>query len=86
MAAKQVAPRPALGTLCSPGNRIWRAFVAVLALLYLASAFGPPPPSVQAVAWSGVIGWLFVAWAYWIERHRESGVGVAGRGAWHGAS
>ncbi len=47
------------------------ALVATLALLYLASLFGPPPPSVGAVAWSGVIGLLFVIWAAWADRHRS---------------
>ena len=30
-----------------------------------------PPPSVRVLAMSGLLGWLFVAWAYWIDRHRE---------------
>jgi hypothetical protein len=54
------------------GRWAWRAFVLVLALLFLASAFGPPPPSIRAVAWTGIAGWLFVAWGYWIERHRTT--------------
>ena len=45
-------------------------FMAVLAGLFVASAVGPPPPSVGALAWTGLAGWLFVAWGYWIERHR----------------
>jgi membrane-bound metal-dependent hydrolase YbcI (DUF457 family) len=47
------------------------ALAATLAMLYLASVFGPPPPSVGAVAGSGVIGLLFVAWAGWADRHRS---------------
>jgi membrane-bound metal-dependent hydrolase YbcI (DUF457 family) len=46
-------------------------FVLLLAVLYLAAVFGPPPPSVQVLAMSGILGWLFVVWAYWIDRHRE---------------
>jgi membrane-bound metal-dependent hydrolase YbcI (DUF457 family) len=45
--------------------------VAFLALVYAASVAGPPPPSPQAVAWSGVAMWLLVAWGYWIDRHRR---------------
>jgi len=45
-------------------------FIATLAAMYLASVFGPPPPSVQVLAMSGLLGWLFVVWAYWIDRHR----------------
>ena len=47
------------------------AFVLLLAVLYLAAVFGPPPPSVQVLAMSGLLGWLFVVWAYWIDRHRK---------------
>ena len=52
---------------------IWAlaVFVTLLAVLYLAAVFGPPPPSVQMLAMSGLLGWLFVVWAYWIDRHRE---------------
>jgi hypothetical protein len=52
------------------GRALLWSFVATLAALYLASAFGPPPPGVEALALSGLAGWLFVAWAYWIDRHR----------------
>lgn len=48
---------------------LW-SFVVVLAGLYLSAVFGPPPPSVQVLAMSGLLGWLFVAWGYWIDRHR----------------
>jgi hypothetical protein len=52
------------------GRVLFWAFVVVLAALYLGAVFGPPPPSVEALAISGILGWLFVAWAYWIDRHR----------------
>ncbi len=50
----------------------FRAFVLTLAAIYLASVFGPPPPSERALAWSALGGWLFVAWGYWIGRHRKA--------------
>lgn len=53
------------------GKALLWLFLLVLAALYLAAVFGPPPPSVGALAISGLAGWLFVAWAYWIDRHRE---------------
>jgi hypothetical protein len=52
------------------GSLLFGALVAVLAIIYLASVFGPPPPSEQALAITGLLGWLFVAWGYWIDRHR----------------
>jgi hypothetical protein len=48
------------------------AFVLVLTALYVSSVFGPPPPSVEVLATSGLAGWLFIAWAYWIDRHRDA--------------
>ena len=42
-----------------------------LALVELANVLGPPPPSVRAVAWSAQAMWLLVAWAYWVDRHRD---------------
>ena len=48
---------------------LW-TFVITLAVLYLGAVFGPPPPSVAALAATSLAGWLFVAWGYWIDRHR----------------
>jgi hypothetical protein len=45
--------------------------VGFLAIVYLASAFGPPPPSATAVAWSAQAMWLLVAWGYWVDRSRK---------------
>jgi len=44
--------------------------VVFLVAAYIANVFGPPPPSVAAVAWAGQGIWLLVAWGYWIDRHR----------------
>ena len=46
------------------------ALAVTLAGLYVAAVFGPPPPSDRAVAWTGVIGVVFVIWAAWADRHR----------------
>src|SRR5213595_1512436 len=49
------------------------ALVAVLLLSYVGSLFSPPPPTRVALAIGGIIfGWLFVAWAWWGDKHRES--------------
>ncbi len=42
-----------------------------LVAIQLANAAGPPPPSVYALAWVGQAQWLLVAWAYWVDRHRQ---------------
>lgn len=44
--------------------------ITLLSLIYLAAIFGPPPPNAPAVALAGHLSWLFVAWAYWVDRHR----------------
>ena len=54
------------------GRWAFRALVGFLIAVYVASVFGPPPPSVQAVAWSAAAMWLLVAWGHWIDQHRES--------------
>lgn len=53
------------------GAWAFRGLVALLALIYLGNALGPPPPSVAAIAVAGLAGFvLFTAWAWWIDRHR----------------
>jgi hypothetical protein len=42
---------------------------AALVAAYLGATLGPPP-SVQAIAWSGLAGWLFVALAAWVDGRR----------------
>jgi hypothetical protein len=48
---------------------LW-TLVVVLASLYMASVVGPPPPNVKAVAVGDLAGIVFVAWAWWLDRHR----------------
>jgi hypothetical protein len=45
--------------------------ILFLLLINVANMYGPPPPSVTAVAWSAQAVWLIVAWGYWIDRHRQ---------------
>ena len=48
------------------------ALVLLLALSYYGSLFAPTPPSTNALAIGGIIfGWLFVLFAWWVDRHRE---------------
>jgi membrane-bound metal-dependent hydrolase YbcI (DUF457 family) len=62
-------------TFTRAGDRVGRwafvTFVGVLALLYLASVFGPPPPNWQTIAWSDLAAILFAIWPAWFDRHRE---------------
>lgn len=52
---------------------LW-SLVGFLLVVFVANAFGPPPPSARAVAWTAQSMWLLVAWAYWVDGHRtESG-------------
>jgi hypothetical protein len=68
--ARVTRPRDRLGSVL-----LW-AFVLTLALLYCAAVFGPPPPDVTTLAISGLAGWLFVGWAYWIDRPRAAGAAI----------
>jgi hypothetical protein len=45
-------------------------FVVFLLTIYAGAAFGPPPPSANAVAWSDMGQWLVILWAGWVDRHR----------------
>jgi hypothetical protein len=53
-----------------PRLSFW-VLVALLYVLYLVSAFSPPPPSVAAVAWTAIVAWVFIPWAWWADRPRE---------------
>jgi hypothetical protein len=52
------------------GNYALWSLVGFLVAVYLGSLFGPAPKSTQALAYSALILWLLVPWAYWIDRHR----------------
>jgi hypothetical protein len=53
------------------GSYSFWSLMLLLGLLWLGSIFGPPPPSMSAVAETGLAGALIIfAWAGWIERHR----------------
>ncbi len=64
--ARATRPRDSFGSLA------FRSLVALLFLVYLVSIFGPPPPSERAVAFAALGLWVFVFWAYFLDRHRVS--------------
>ncbi len=59
----------------SARDRIGRYGLAALGLVliavYAANLLGPPPPNVQVLQWSAFGQWLFVAWMYWVDAHRQ---------------
>ena len=64
-----------LKTTCAAdrtGNLALWSLLGLLGVLYLASVFGPPPPSVKVLAGSAMAIWLTVPWAAWADRHRRS--------------
>jgi hypothetical protein len=54
------------------GKYAFWAFVTVLVLGYASAIAGPAPKDITSVAYSCLILWLFVPWAYWIDRHRTN--------------
>lgn len=46
------------------------ALIAMLLVIYVGAAFGPPPPSVQAMAVSMLPALGIAFWAAWADRHR----------------
>ncbi len=51
------------------------SLIVFLFLISISNMVGPPPPNVGAIAWAGHLQWLFVIWAYWVDRHRMSSKG-----------
>jgi hypothetical protein len=59
-------PRDGIGRYGAAG------LVGLLLVTYLGNAFGPPPPSVSAIAWAGLLGAaLVLGLAIWVDRHRS---------------
>ncbi len=59
-----------------PTTRVGRygfwSLIGLLVFLYIGAAFGPPPPSPQAIAVVGLAGGaLGIAWTTWFDRHRR---------------
>lgn len=54
------------------GTRALQAMIALLAVMFVAALFGPPPPSERALAIASLALWVFVPWGYWIDRRRET--------------
>lgn len=46
--------------------------ISLLAVIHIANMFGPPPPSITAVAYAGNLTWIFVGLGYWVDKNRTS--------------
>ena len=44
--------------------------ITFFVVVYVMNLFGPPPPSVEAIGYAGLLQWLFIPLAYWIDRNR----------------
>lgn len=49
---------------------LWSLLI-FLGVVYVSNIFGPPPPAEGPIAIVGLAQWLFIAWAYWIDRNRS---------------
>jgi hypothetical protein len=54
------------------GSRALWSLLLFLVVTYFLSSFSPNVPNQKQIAWGGLAMWLFVPWAYWIDRHREA--------------
>jgi hypothetical protein len=66
------ATRPKRGRDYAGRNYALWSFIVFLAVVYAASEFGPPPPSVRVLAISAIAIWLTVPWAAAADCRRES--------------
>lgn len=55
------------------GRYAFIAYIALLLVIYVANAFGPPPDSVTEVAWAAIAApVILIPWAWWFDRHRSA--------------
>jgi hypothetical protein len=49
---------------------LW-ALVIFLGIIYVMNITSPPPPNAGAIGYVGLAQWLFIPWAWWIDRHGQ---------------
>jgi len=50
---------------------LW-SLIIFLSVIYVLNLIGPPPPSVQAIAYAGFSQWIIIIWAYWVNSNRTA--------------
>jgi len=53
------------------GRMAFWSLIGFLLVIHAGNAFGPPPPSMTAVAFGGMAIWLLIWWAAWADAHRQ---------------
>lgn len=48
---------------------LW-GLIVFLVIIFIGNIAGPPPPDVNSIGYIGLLQWIFVIWAYWVDRHR----------------
>jgi hypothetical protein len=56
------------------GHVAFWSMIAFFVIVYVSALFGPLPPDETAIAYGALLGWIFVPWAAWIDRHRVATV------------
>jgi hypothetical protein len=64
--SKATRAKNKIGSYC-----VWTLTV-FLTVMYVVNLTGPPPPDESMIPVVTLGLWLFVPWAYWIDRHREA--------------
>jgi hypothetical protein len=54
------------------GRIAFWSLALLLPAIFVMNVFGPPPPGPEAIGYAGLGSWLFVAWGYWVDRHRSA--------------
>lgn len=52
------------------------SFVVVCTLIWVAGPWSPPPPSIRALAWFGLVGWLVIPWSAVADRNSVARTGA----------